>query len=83
MSVGREASGWDRALSAEDARAYLDTPITESEREDVLTLVRWFVRRYPTADERLAYARRAYGRWQRTAVRAATARRTERKPPQT
>ena len=27
------------------------------------SLVRWFMRRYPTPGERLAYARRAYRRW--------------------
>jgi hypothetical protein len=33
-------------------------------REAVLELVEWFRRRYPTPLARLAYARKAYARWQ-------------------
>jgi hypothetical protein len=33
-------------------------PITEAEARDVAELVEWFTRRYPTAKERFAYARR-------------------------
>jgi hypothetical protein len=29
----------------------------------VTFVIAWFTRRYPTAEERLAYARRAYARW--------------------
>ena len=54
----------DRRLEPAEARAYLDAPVTEIEREDVLALVRWFRRRYPAPLERLAYVRRAYARWQ-------------------
>jgi hypothetical protein len=56
----------DRTLEPADARAYLDAPVTEAERGEVLALVRWFTRRYPTPTDRLAYVRRAYGRWRRT-----------------
>lgn len=56
----------DRVLGPEEARAYLDAPISEAERDEVLALIRWFRRRYPTPAERLAYARRAYARWRRT-----------------
>jgi len=56
----------DRVLGPAEARAYLDAPISEAEREEVLALVRWFRRRYPTPAERLAYVRRAYARWRRT-----------------
>ena len=52
-------------LSPAEARAYLDTPLTEAEREGVLELARWFRRRYPTPIERLAYVRRAFARWRR------------------
>ena len=55
----------DRRVSAEEATAYLATPITDAERDEVLSLVRWFTRRYPTGAERLAYVRRAYRRWAR------------------
>jgi hypothetical protein len=50
-------------LTPEEARAYLAAPVSAAEREDVLALVRWFRRRYPTGAERLAYVRRAYRRW--------------------
>jgi hypothetical protein len=35
------------------------------ELENLRELIGWFRRRYPTANERLAYARRAYARWVR------------------
>lgn len=60
---GRLAAEIDRELTAEQARAYLEQPISAREREDVLALVRWFTRRYATPASRLAYARRAYARW--------------------
>jgi hypothetical protein len=53
----------ERSVSPEEARAYLEAPVSEREREDVLALVRWFRRRYPTGADRLAYVRRAYRRW--------------------
>jgi hypothetical protein len=56
----------DRTLGPAEARAYLEAPITPAERDEVLALVRWFQRRYPTPAERLAYVRRAYARWRRT-----------------
>jgi DNA-binding PucR family transcriptional regulator len=65
----------DRTLGPAEARAYLDAPITDSERGDVLALVHWFQRRYPTPAERLSYVRRAYARWQRSQRPAAA------KPP--
>ena len=56
----------NRRLNAAQAREYLDAPVSDPERDEVLALVRWFRRRYPTPIERLAYVRRAYARWQRT-----------------
>lgn len=56
----------DLELGPVEARAYLDTPITDAERDDVLALVRWFRSRYVTPAERLAYVRRAYARWRQT-----------------
>ena len=53
----------NRTLSPEESRAYLTTPVSEREREDVLGLVQWFLRRYPHPADRLAYVRRAYARW--------------------
>ncbi|MCC6164706.1 MAG: hypothetical protein IT182_15255 [Acidobacteria bacterium] len=56
----------ERRVTPAEARAYLDAPTSDAERERVLELARWFRRRYPTPLERLAYARRAYARWHRT-----------------
>ena len=56
----------DRVVSAQDARDYLECPVSEKEREDVIALVRWFRRRYATPADRLAYVRRASARWRPT-----------------
>lgn len=56
----------ERQLSVEEVKAALETPIDAEEREEILALVSWFRRRYPTPAERLAYVRRAYQRWQAT-----------------
>ena len=61
----------DRQLSSEEVAAYLNTPISDDERERVLELIRWFCRRYPTPAERLAYVRRATRRWTAGAGRPA------------
>jgi formylglycine-generating enzyme required for sulfatase activity len=60
------ASFSNRELDPQEVCAYLDAPVTDAERAEVLALVAWFRRRYPTPAERLAYVRRAYVRWQRT-----------------
>jgi mono/diheme cytochrome c family protein/glucose/arabinose dehydrogenase len=52
-----------RVVVADEAREYLEAPITPEERAATLTLVTWFCRRYPTPADRLAYLRRAYARW--------------------
>ena len=67
MNSTRLQAEINRVVDADTARAYVEQPVTDREREDILALVRWFTRRYPTPAERLAYARRAYARWQRTA----------------
>lgn len=54
----------ERQLSTEEVQAAMRTPIGEAEREEVLALVAWFRRSYPTPADRLAYVRRAYRRWQ-------------------
>jgi hypothetical protein len=56
----------ERQLSAEEVEAALRTPIDDTERDEILELVSWFRRRYPTPADRLAYVRRAYRRWQAT-----------------
>jgi len=52
----------ERRLSAAEFDAYVNAPMSEEERAQVLELIEWFVRRYPTPAERLAYGRRAYRR---------------------
>lgn len=56
----------DRPLSTEEFVSRLHVPIGERERQEGEALIRWFTRRYPTAGERLAYARQAYRRWSGT-----------------
>ena len=53
-----------RNVSADEVRRALHDPVPAAEREDVAALVLWFTTRYPEPLERLAYARRAYARWQ-------------------
>jgi hypothetical protein len=62
----RIAALTERRVSAEEVRRAVEDPIPASERDDVLSLVHWFTRRYPTAADRLAYVRRAYARWRTT-----------------
>ena len=65
MADRRPDSAWltERVFGADEARAYLDAPMSDDEREHTLSLVSWFRRRYPTPADRLAYVRRAYKRW--------------------
>jgi hypothetical protein len=58
----------DRQLSEEKWRTQMAIPLSPEEIENTLALVRWFRRRYPDVASRLAYARRAYKRWHRTAT---------------
>ena len=53
----------ERRLSPEEFDAYVRAPVTDFEREQRDELLSWFLRRYPTPAERLAYARAAYARW--------------------
>jgi len=55
----------ERRLSSDEVRAYTEHPIGDDERSDVLALVAWFRRRYPSPAARLEYARRAYARWRK------------------
>ncbi len=54
----------ERTLSKEELDAYVNAPKTDEERQEILELHAWFVRRYPTVLERFAYNRRAHRRWQ-------------------
>jgi hypothetical protein len=66
-AAGRVASLVDRRVSPTELREAIEQPLTDEEREQILSLSRWFCRRYPTPPERLAYVRQAYRRWQRSA----------------
>jgi hypothetical protein len=69
--VTREAlrAAIDRPITMEELHAAVDGVISDEERANALALVAWFRRRYPTGVDRLAYVRRAFLRWQRTAER--------------
>lgn len=71
-ALGRVRALADRRLSAAEIADALAVPLGDAEQEDSRALIRWFRTRYPTPFERLAYARRAYGRW-RAAMPAGTA----------
>ena len=53
----------DRPVTDAELRRELERPISADEREEVLSLVRWFTRRYPSPEARLSYVTRAYERW--------------------
>lgn len=53
----------ERRLTPQEIAAAMAAPLEEEERQRILALVEWFCRRYPTPGDRLAYVRRAYGRW--------------------
>lgn len=63
MTAKEIAALLDRPVTAEEVRDTLERPIGADERDDLLSLVRWFTTRYPSAPERLAYVRRAFARW--------------------
>jgi hypothetical protein len=53
----------DRRVTVEELRDALERPVDAREREEIVSLVQWFTRRYPSPAQRLAYVRRAYARW--------------------
>jgi hypothetical protein len=53
----------ERQLTAEELDAYVHAPMSEAERQEILESIAWFTKRYPTAGDRLAAARRAYIQW--------------------
>ena len=60
----------DRAVTLEELRDVLERPISTGDRDEVVSLVRWFTTRYPSPQARLAYVRQAYVRWTRTWLRS-------------
>jgi hypothetical protein len=55
-----------RRLSAAEFEDMVRAPVSARERAEVLDLIRWFRRRYPTPAARLSYARQAYARWKQS-----------------
>ena len=49
----------ERRLELSELEAYVRAPMSDDERDEILSLIDWFTRRYPTPGERLAAARRA------------------------
>jgi hypothetical protein len=47
-------------LSPEEFEERARAPLSEAEAQEIAELYQWFTRRYPTAKERLAYARRKF-----------------------
>jgi hypothetical protein len=70
-AVRRARAFAERTLTPEEARAWLDAPMSDAERAEIRALHEWFIRRYPTPAERLAYARRASIRWRKAMPPAA------------
>lgn len=62
-ALARVRARAERTLRPEEVSAALAVPLSEAERDETRSLVRWFRRRYPTPADRLAYVRRAYRRW--------------------
>lgn len=60
----------DRAVTPAELHDALNRPIPRAEVDEVLSLRRWFTTRYRSAEERLAYVRQAYNRWQATLQRS-------------
>lgn len=52
-------------LSPDEFDRRVRAPLTEAEVQDIAELVGWFSRRYPTAKERFAYARRKLRQYQK------------------
>ncbi len=65
-AVSRARALSERRLTAAEVEEAMRTPIGDSERQEILALISWFRRRYPTPAKRLAYVRRAYRRWEAT-----------------
>jgi hypothetical protein len=63
----------DRRVTKEELRDALERPIPRTERDEVVSLHRWFTTRYPSPEGRLAYVRHAYARWLRAIVRSTSA----------
>src|SRR5258705_7263037 len=52
-------------LSPEEFERRVRIPLSDTEAQEIAELIDWFSRRYPTAKERLAYARRKFHQYTR------------------
>lgn len=48
----------ERSLTVDEFNAWVNAPMSPHEREELLSLIAWFCRRYPTPLERLDASRR-------------------------
>jgi hypothetical protein len=55
----------DASLPVEEFVRRIRAPVDPEEEAETVALIRWFVRRYPTPKERLAFARRMFAQWTR------------------
>lgn len=63
MIEKRLAQEINRQVTTAELREALDREIGAEERDEVLSLVRWFTTRYDRPEARLSYIRRVYERW--------------------
>ncbi len=56
---------YETPLSLEELERRSSVPPSEEEVAELMSLVRWFTGRYPTAKDRFAYVRRKYAEWTR------------------
>jgi hypothetical protein len=64
----------DRVLAPDEFERRLSRALADrATMNELVDLIAWFSRRYPTARDRLAYARRRYAEWTRTPERIAPA----------
>jgi hypothetical protein len=66
-TVARVRALAERRLTPEEIAEYEGHAPSPEERAEARALIAWFRRRYPTARQRLAYARQAYARWMKHA----------------
>ena len=53
----------ERPLAPEEYRARMDRVVPDLEMEEMVALIAWFRRRYPTVRERLDHVRRVMADW--------------------
>lgn len=52
-------------LTADEFARRLESTVSDEEHTEMVELIGWFSRRYPTPKARLDYVRRKYGEWTR------------------